>query len=245
MALTLPPGSVLQSSTPVSSGWLLHFRDARAPQEIQFQLESTLMRLMSPSIEEGKLVCRTKAKITGAKYSFLLTYEAALPKTNCYSLRVEASWADMPAMHHDYFRNTSGSWFELWTRDFLRASPPPVDEVSVERYSELSAAALHAEAGLNSVEAIQQQSVSERKRGAWFSTAHKEGGTRIYWENGQFVRSDYGESEERKEFAAEMEFLKFLRGFYDCEISRNSPGKVSQFEAWKLILRLVQSSTKT
>jgi hypothetical protein len=235
------PQSVLQSSTPVSATWLLHFQDARPPQEIQFQLERALMTLMPPGIEEGKLACRANAKITGAQYSFLLTYQAALPKTNCYSLRVQASWAHMAPMHHDYFRKTSGSWFELWTRDFQRASPPSANEHSAERYRQVCEAALNAEAGLNSIEEIQQAIVAAMKHGASFATAHKEGGTNIRWHNGRFVRSDYGESEERNEFASEQEFLKFLRQFYDWETSRNVyPNKVSDFEAWKLILRMLR-----
>src|SRR5262245_16357718 len=64
----LSPQSILQSSTPVSAAWLLHFRDARPPQEIQFQFERTLMTLMPPGMEAGKLVCRAKAKVTGAQH---------------------------------------------------------------------------------------------------------------------------------------------------------------------------------
>src|SRR5688572_4263428 len=92
----LPPHSVLRSSTPTSASWLLHFRDTRPPQDIQFLLERDLMTLMPPVIESGKLVCRANVKKTGAPYSFLLSYDAALPKTNCYSLSVEASWAELP-----------------------------------------------------------------------------------------------------------------------------------------------------
>ena len=238
----LSPQSVLQSSTPVSATWLLHFQDARPPQEIQFQLERALMTLMPPGIEEGKLVCRANPKINGAQYSFLLTYEAALPNTNCYSLRVQASWGHMPPMHHDYFRKTTGSWFELWTRDFQRASPPAIEEGSAQRYREVCQTALDAEAELNSIDAIQQKIAAAMKQDASFFTAHKEGGTNIRWLNGRFVRSDYGESEERNEFASEAEFLKFLRQFYDWETSRNVyPNKVSDFEAWKRILRMLRS----
>ena len=41
---------------------------------------------------------------------------------------------------------------------------------------------------------------------------------------------------------AEAEFLEALRKFYDWETSRNVyPEKVSDFVAWKLILRLLRS----
>lgn len=237
------PRSVLQSSTPVSATWLLHFRDARPPQDIQFQLERALMTLMPPRIEAGKLVCRANAKVNGARYSFLLRYEAALPRTHCYSLRVEASWAELPTEHHEHFRQSSGSWFDLWTRDFRRASPPSADDGSAERYGAACVAALNAEAGLDSSEAIQHAIVAAMKRGASFSTAHKEGGTDIRWRDGRFVRSDYGESEERQEFASEAKFLTFLRQFYHWETSRNAyPDTVPDTDAWKLILRLLQTT---
>src|SRR5262249_33247684 len=58
----LSPHSVLQSSTATGAAWLLHFRDVRPPQEIQFALERDLMTLMRSSIEVGKLVYRAVAK---------------------------------------------------------------------------------------------------------------------------------------------------------------------------------------
>ena len=79
------------------------------------------------------------------------------------------------------------------------------------------------------------------KSGAKFFTSHKEGGTHISWQNGRFVRSDYGESDEREEFTDDGEFLKFLRQFYSWETSRNLyPEKASELTAWKLISRLLQ-----
>jgi hypothetical protein len=238
----LPPQSVLRSSTPTSASWLLHFRDRRPPQGIQFQLEGQLMILMPPRIESEKLVCHGDAKVNGASYSFRLTYQAALPDVNCYSLRIDSSWAALPATHHEYYRRTSGSWFELWTREFQRASPPEVGVGSAARYQLLSEAALKAEAQLNSVEAIEKAITAAMKSGASFSTAHKEGGTNLCWRNGRFLRSDYGESEERREFADEAEFLTFLRQFYDWETSRSVyPNKVSNLDAWRLILRLLRT----
>jgi hypothetical protein len=62
--------------------------------------------------------------VVGAQYDFTLRFEAAMPHTNCYSLRVETSWADAAATHHDYYRKTAGSWFSHWTRDLMPAEPP-------------------------------------------------------------------------------------------------------------------------
>jgi hypothetical protein len=135
------------------------------------------MTLMPPRMQGGKLVCGGKVKMTRAPYSLLLTFEAALPKTNYYSLRVEASWVDSAEKYHEYHQKTSGGWFDLWTRDFMRSSPPAPDAGSAKRYQELCDAALNAEKHLNSVEAIQQVIIEGMKRGCGFSTAHKEGGT--------------------------------------------------------------------
>jgi hypothetical protein len=235
----LPAHSVLQSSTKTGAKWLLHFQDSRPPQEIQFKLEQRLMALMPPEMEEGKLVCRGKVKMTGAPYSLVLTYEAALPKTNCYSLRVEASWADSSEKYYEYHQKTSGGWFEFWTRDFMRSSPPAPDAGSPKRYQDVCEAALKAEKHLDSVEAIQEAIIAAMKRGFGFSTSHKEGGTRIYWENGRFVRSDYGECNDLTEYKSEAEFLKFLWQFYEWQTRSNAyPDRYPDFEVWKLILRL-------
>ncbi len=235
----LPANAVLQSSTKTSAKWLLHFQDRRPPQEIQFTLERMFKVLMPPRMEQGKLVCSGTVKNTGVPYPVVLTFEAAKPRTNCYSLRVQADWSDTDEKHHEYFQNTSASWFDFWTRDFMRASPPEPKAGSAKRYQELCEAALNAEAHLNSVEAIQQNIIAKMKRGLGFSIAHKEGGTRIHWDKNRFVRSDYGESNETTEYTSEADFLKFLRQFYDWD-TRTSiyPDRPSDFDAWKIILRL-------
>jgi hypothetical protein len=235
----LPAHSVLQSSTKTGAEWLLHFQDSRPPQEIEFKLEQRLLTLMPPRMEGGKLVCSGKVRMTGAPYSLLLTFEAALPKTNCYSLRVEASWAHSAEKYHEYHQKTSGGWFDFWTRDFMRSSPPAPEAGSPKRYQELCHAALDAEKHLDSVAAIQQVIIAGLKSGFGFSTAHKEGGTRIFWDNGRFVRSDYGECNDLTEYKSESEFLKFLYEFYEWQTRSNVyPEHLPAFDVWKLILRL-------
>ncbi|MFO1502076.1 MAG: hypothetical protein U1G07_27505 [Verrucomicrobiota bacterium] len=233
--------AVLQTATPTSATWFLHFRDPRPPQEIQFLLERALMTLLPPALEEGKLVFRANAKISGTQYSLTLKYEGALPRVHAYSLRAEASWGDQDPQRYEAGRKSAESWFGFWTREFRPCSPPSPGEGSTTRYRSFSEATLEAEAALSSVEAVQQAIVAAMKAGASFATAHKEGGTNIRWLGGRFVRADYGESEERREFRSEAEFLQFLRQFYDWETSRNTyPAKVSDLAAWRLILRLLR-----
>lgn len=232
-------------SSATSATWHVDFRDTRPPQEIVWILEGDLTKLFSAAGEEGQLVYSAQKRIAGAPYDIQLRFEAALPDTNGYSLRATVSLGNMKPELRDYFRKTSG-WIDFWTRDFTRSSPAAKEENSPERYARLRDAALQAEAHLNSVVAIQQAIVVGMKRGGTFSTAHKEGGTNIKWSGDRFVRSDYGEDPDLREYKDEAEFFGCLRQFYDSEISMaNYPNKVPDLDAWKLILRKLYFSPKS
>lgn len=230
------------TETATSALRLLHFRDPRPPHEVQFALERDLMILFAASMQNDRLVLTASAKVVGTQYDLDLRFEAALPHTHCYSLRVATSWAHAAATHHDYYRHTADSWFSHWTRGFMPADPPAAQDGTSERYQRICAAALNAEAHLDSVPALQQTIVSAMKQGARFSTSHKEGGTNITWNGTYFVRSDYGDYPDHITYSSEEEFLQALRKFYDWETSKNVyPEKVSELVAWKLIVRLIRT----
>lgn len=239
---TLKARRVLESTeTATGVKRILHFEDKRPPQEVQFALERELMTLFAKAIDNGKLCMLARGNVNGARCSFELRFEAALFFRNCYSLRVEASWAEQPANSHDYFRKTSDSWFSLWTRDLMAANPPKTDAGSAERYRKLADAALAAETHLDSVTAIQQAILAGVRDGGSYSTSHKEGGTNIFWRSGKFIRSDYGDSPDQQEFKDEAEFLKMLQQFCHWEVHRLAgQSKLSEFDTWKLILRRLQ-----
>jgi hypothetical protein len=220
---------------------LHHFRDARPPHEVLFEIERDLMTLLQPSTESGRLVYRGALKVTGTTYAVRFTFEAALKKRYAYSLHFAVSWATMPATHHDYFRSSCVSWFNLWTRHFVESTPTTPTANVPARYESAMAAALAAEAELQTVEALQRAILAALRDGARYSTAHKEGGTTIAWQGGRFVRADYGESDKREVFADDAAFLEFLRRYFDYETSRNShPEKVPELDAWRLMLRLLR-----
>jgi|GEM_PF-768912 hypothetical protein len=221
---------------------VLHFEDRRPPHEVQFALESELMTLFSAKMEGDKLCMIANANVNGARYRFELRFEAALFFRNCYTLVVEASWADLPENRHDYFRKTSDSWFSLWTRNLTATNPPKEDAGSKERYRKLAEAAMDAQGKLDSVAVIQQTIVAEMKRGATYGTSHKEGGTNIFWQNGNFIRSDYGDYPDQKVFSNETEFLAMLRQFCHWDVLRAScKEQRTDLEVWKLILRRLRS----
>ncbi len=219
----------------------IHFRDRRPPHEVQFVLERELMTLLQPSVEDSRLTFRAASKSNGVAYRVRLQLEAALLLTNCYLLEFEAAEKDLSAERPDGRGKALDGWVDLWTRDFKGKAAPEPGTGSVERAQNLIERALAAEAHLTTVPAVQQAILAALREGATYSTAHKEGGTNIRYQSDCFVRADYGESDRREVFRDETAFLKFLRQFYDWETSRNTyPQKVSDFEAWKLLLRLLQ-----
>ena len=228
------------TSVETATGWsrVLHFQDKRPPHEVQFALERELMALFAGAMDNGKLCLLAKANVNGARFFFGLRFEAALPSKNCYSLRVEVSWVEYPTAQYDYFRKTSDSWFQLWTRDLMAASPPKANTGLGDRYQKLCEEALRAEAHLDSVAAVQRAIVEGMQRGGSFGTSHKEGGTSIFWRDGKFIRSDYGDDPDYKLFTDEAEFLKMLWQFSQFDVTRTAGTQpLPEFDVWKLILR--------
>lgn len=227
-------------SVETATGWsrVLHFQDKRPPHEVQFALERELMALFAGAMDNGKLCLLAKANVNGTRFFFELRFEAAMLFKNCYSLRVEVSWAEHAATSHDYFRKTSDSWFNLWTRDLMASSPPKANTDVGDRYQKLCEEARRAETHLDSVAAVQRAIVEGMKRGGSFGTSHKEGGTNIFWRDGKFIRSDYGDYPDHNVFADEAEFLKMLWQFSQFDVTRTAGTQtLPEFDVWKLILR--------
>ncbi len=238
----LARGAIVNEDTPTGRSQLLHFRDSRTPHEIQIALERQLMTLFTAVIDNGELRMHARADVIGAPYHFDLRFVAALETTNCYSLRIAASWADAHETHHEYFRKTSGSWIESWTRDLTPAAAPADQKGSPERYRALAEAALTAEAHLDTVAAIQAAILAGLRDGGRFSTSHKEGGTHIVWRIDRFIRTDYGDDPAHTSYQDDTAFLAMLRQFLHSEVSRHA-GKtpLSEVAVWKLILRRLTS----
>lgn len=232
-------------SDSASVSRLLHFRDLRPPQEIQFDLERELMVLLPSLMQDSRLTYRRTAKVNGASCAVRLCFEAALPRTNCYSVQLVMTWDGQPADSHDYHRKASAGWLDLWTRHLTIANPPPPGEGSSSRYATLAAQARTAEAHFINAGAVQQEILTLLKAGASFSTAHKEGGTTISFQGGHFVRTDYGESNCREEFPDDAALLACLRNLYQWETGRSTyPEQPSDLDRWKLILRLLRPAVQ-
>lgn len=217
----------------------LSFHDARPPEAIQADLENGLMTHLVPDATGSRLVYRAKTGVVGAPYVVQLDFEAAFPKRNRYSIRVETSWAGSSPDNLDYYRKSSRGWFDFWTREFQKHSTFTTEAGREDLYSERRDAALAAESQLTAIEPIQRLILDRMATGWRFSTSHKEGGTHIYQRGDRFIAANYGESNEIRDFKTEADFLRFLRQYFDWETSRSvAPNKVPDLLAWRLILRL-------
>lgn len=216
----------------------LQFHDIRLPQALCSVLERQYMTRFTPEVREGHLEYRAVTKAGGLPCRFRLVYEAATPNGNRYSLHMEMSWAHLPAEHHDHYRRSSESWFQLWTQDWAAAARQAPGGEDAALYPQRVAQALDAESHLADVASIQQEILTALKTGATFATAHKEGGTRIGHAQGRYFSWDYGESTAERTFTEDSAFLAYLRAFFDGDLSRdNAAVKMSEEDAWRLILR--------
>jgi len=228
--------------TPILTMRQFHFRDRRPLHEIQFAVERELMTLLRPLPESSGLEFQASSKSNGVPYRVLLRLTAALPSTNCYLLQFEAAEHDLSPAPPQSWGKAMDGWVNLWCRDFESAPAPEPGAGNLESALQLAEQARAAEAHLTDVPAVQRAILEALRHGATYATAHKEGGTNIAYQRGRFVRVDYGESPSREEFHDEAAFLAFLRKFYDWETSRSCyPEKIPEYDAWKLILRLLRA----
>ena len=214
------------------------FTDARSPHEIRCLLEREhLTRLDSVSGDDGRLEYVGRFRCNGLPCSLRLTYLAAHPTRNDYSLHMEMSWNHLPVEYQEYYGKTSGSWFDLWCSDF-KGGTRLSEGVITDVYRQRATQALGAEAQLTTIPALQQEILSALKRGCTFSTSHKEGGTRIGFAKGRFFLEDFGDSSSHEHFSDETEFLAALHRFYEWQASRNAaPEKLPDQLVWHLIFR--------
>ena len=87
-----------------------------------------------------------------------------------------------------------------------------------------------------------QRCVLDRLRGGRkLFTAHKEGGSQVYFNGRVFVRSDYGDFPGETHFADDAAMLAFLRQFLDWEAKREAaPRQPSEREVWQFILNRLE-----
>jgi hypothetical protein len=222
---------------------LHRFRDPRSPHEIRCALERQHVTRFLPAVKDGRLEFTASTTNGGLPCEFRLVYESADPDGDHYALHMRISWAHLKHEVHEYYRGTAGPWFELWSSSLSSAPLKSSRAKRPSTYEERVAAALAAESDLREVSDIQRAIVRALQNGGTYSTAHKEGGTRIGYANGVFYREDFGDSPAKHRFEDEVAFLSSLRRFFDADLSRaNREGTITEETAWILILRRLDQS---
>ncbi len=111
-----------------------------------------------------------------------------------------------------------------------REMPHPDD-----RYVAPGAVAPECAPVLDTVEGVKGTIVLGMKRGGTYSTAHREGGTRICYRAGKYVRDDYGDRPALYELHDDAAFLAMLFAFFRHEVARGA-GTLSELDTWRKIL---------
>jgi hypothetical protein len=117
---------------------------------------------------------------------------------------------------------------------FVQDTPRPDD-----RYVPPGAVAPEPAPDLDTVEGVKRAIVLGMKRGGTYSTAHKEGGTRISHRSGKYVRDDYGDSPALYELHDDAAFLAMLFAYFRHEVSRGQTAP-SELDVWRRILERME-----
>jgi hypothetical protein len=86
------------------------------------------------------------------------------------------------------------------------------------------------------IAAIQQDILAALRAGKVFRTAHKEGGSTIFFRGSSYRREDYGEEPDRQTYPTEQALLVVLRNLYDWESRRHIyPHRPPELDVWNYI----------
>ncbi len=87
------------------------------------------------------------------------------------------------------------------------------------------------------IAALQSEVLAALRSGCGFTTAHKEGGTRLYFNGSVYVRSDYGDQPNTHEvYRDDAAMIRCLRNFYDWPARRDVyPLQPRELDVWNYI----------
>jgi hypothetical protein len=207
-----------------------NFRDRRTPNQIRHRLERDIRAILRIDTAGGRLTFQGTLKSDYGMFGFHLAVEAANRSNNLYSIRIEAT--PLPGSPDDErFRRSAQSWMDVWTHGFERSNDMVEDSPDLHR--RFVEEALEAEADEATVADVQRLILDAMRKGAKFSTVHKEGGSTVSKWGPFFVRVDHGESSGIGMLPTKASFLKFIRNHYDFGLP--------ELDSWKLILRMMDS----
>jgi len=236
-----------------------HFWHERPPFQVKHEIEKLTGILLTRDLNNtARLVYKGSAHGENS-FELELRFEAVLPRVpyvmrpptereqfrNLYELRLSASapvkWGTKEELEEDARRA-----FDYWSlrlqctsrvRDFSGNSSLFYEQQVRESVEYEEAEARRVE-DPEPILAIQKRVLMALRKGKQFRTAHKEGGSILYYNGTKFLREDYGEEPALREFATEDEMIACIRALYDWESRRDIyPHRPSELEVWTYIQR--------
>ncbi len=222
----------------------IYFWSSSDPFEVKFEIEKTIgLLLAGDATPTAQLTYSGSDNPPFIGRKVQLRFETALPKGNWYSFHVTA-WVTRTWYTEAEFLSYADKAFGYWihnlqtapTLDLTEASSPELYDQRVHEAVDKEARRASEKEDPAPVEALKQKILSELRNGMSFRTVHHEGGTSIYFDGKNFVRSEYGESESFKILGTEDEVLDCIRELYDWESRRDSfPHRPPELEVWGFI----------
>ncbi len=253
----------MSKQDPQSGDWTdtreTYFWYDRGPFQTKYDVEKlTGILLELDRSSEGKLVYRGSSVVGVTRHTLELRFEAVLPRApyiikppdelrgyrNLFFLRAETS-APRKWETEDDVKAAAARAFEYWTLR-LPCGSQLIDWADASRkfYEQQAKEAIDQELALAAriedpkpIVALQKKVLAALRDGKSFRTAHKEGGTILFFNGKTFVKEEFGEEQSVTEFAADQEMLACIRQFYDWDSRKETyPHRPAELDVWKYIL---------
>jgi hypothetical protein len=222
-----------------------HFWHERAPHEVKFEIEKLTGQLLTRDPAAAKLTYRGSATIPNP-FEIELRFEAVLPRVPYVMKRPteRSEFKNLYALR--LCTNGPGKAFDHWclylqccatVTDFSDHSQIFYDQ-QVRESIEVEETRARRVEDPDPILAAQKRVLAALRDGKQFRNAHHEGGSTLYFNGKTFLREDYGEYPDRREFATDAEMLACIRQFFDWESRRETyPHQPAELDVWKYIER--------
>ncbi|MDA4129866.1 MAG: hypothetical protein OK457_03760 [Thaumarchaeota archaeon] len=229
-----------------SKEYLTYFWDSHSPLAVKYNMESITGILLERAEPKGRdLVYVGETGLTSCAIKLKLTYIAALPERNWYSLEVDC-WVPRSWSTENEFLMKSNRAFTYWSGKLnsindRTAIPSSImnlyDQRVLETVEKEKQVPPSSEEILQTQE-IQRMILEKLRKGKSFRTAHHEGGTIIFFDGTSFVQRIYGEEESTKNLESEKEALEYIKQLYDWDSRKDYyPHRPPELTVWKYIQR--------
>jgi hypothetical protein len=215
------------------------------PLVVKYAIEKMTGTLLTRELADSQNLTYTGSSAgAGDPRCVSVRLEAVIDERNLYSLKVACSAQRKWTTEQRFFRDANRA-FEFWCSKlslssseiaWSDASPALLDQRQHDCVAREDALASVLEDPAPVI-IVQQQVLAALRAGMGFFTAHKEGGTHLYFDGVVFRRADYGEEPNIDEtYPDDAAMLVCLRQFFEWDARRdNYPHPVPNLAVWTYI----------